>query len=133
MEKTNLGYMVGKRKMTEEDWIWMPHPGHFCASYDCRFILNTYVNGYVISTVGEWVPDSRRKGEREESFETIGLGRLYETVVFKAKKNEDLEHQCCPYLADLDSDNFELDFKGYNDPTLAFKGHYDLCDKWSKK
>ena len=34
----------------------MPHAGHFICSHMCRFKLNTYVNGYIVSTVGEYVP-----------------------------------------------------------------------------
>jgi hypothetical protein len=41
----------------KSEWIWMPHPGHFMLGHYCRFKLNTYVNGYIISTVGELWPD----------------------------------------------------------------------------
>jgi len=40
-----------------EDWIWMPHAGHLCIGSMCKFHLNTYVNGYIVSTVGEYFPD----------------------------------------------------------------------------
>lgn len=36
----------------------MPHAGHLCVGHMCRFHLNTYVNGYIISTVGELWPGS---------------------------------------------------------------------------
>jgi hypothetical protein len=48
-------------EMSKHKWIWMPHAGHFCASHRCRFHLNTYVNGYIISTVGELDWDSNIK------------------------------------------------------------------------
>ena len=41
----------------KHDWIWMPHAGHLCVSRWCRFHLNTYVNGYIVSTVGEYWPE----------------------------------------------------------------------------
>ena len=44
--------------MAKEDWIWMPHPGHFIGASNCKFIMNTYVNGYIVSTVGEYFPDA---------------------------------------------------------------------------
>lgn len=46
----------------KSDRIYMPHAGHFCGSDDCRFHLNTYVNGYIVSTIGEYWPpvDVRR-------------------------------------------------------------------------
>jgi hypothetical protein len=39
------------------DWIWMPHASHLCVAHKCRFHLNTYVNGYIVSTVGEYFPE----------------------------------------------------------------------------
>jgi len=96
----------------------MPHAGHFCGASLCRFRLNTYVNGYIISTVGEYVSGNRTK------FEEIGLNRLYETMVFEAVKSN---HKCCPYEINLDK---EVDFEGYNDAESATKGHYDMIKKW---
>lgn len=43
--------------MSKEEWIWMPHPDHLCIADSCRFRLATYVNGHVVSTVGEYFPD----------------------------------------------------------------------------
>lgn len=76
--------------MKKENWIWMPHAGHFCGSIDCRFRMNTYVGSYIVSTVGEYFPGSNRTGKPEE----IGMNRLYETMVFKARKST---NKCCPY------------------------------------
>lgn len=46
------------KNCSQEGWIWMPHPGHFCAASACRFVLNTYVpTGFIISTIGEYYPD----------------------------------------------------------------------------
>lgn len=45
--------------MSRQDWIWQPHAGHFIGGRYCKFFLNTYVNGYIVSTVGEYFPDSR--------------------------------------------------------------------------
>lgn len=43
--------------MSKQDWVWMPHPGHYIRANDCKFILNTFLNGYIVSTVGEYFPD----------------------------------------------------------------------------
>lgn len=113
----------------------MPHPGHFCGGSRCRFHLNTYVNGYIVSTVGEYVPfrdwkslglelkDIKTKGE----FEEIGVDRLYETMVFKAEKSD---HGCCPWDANVSD---EIDFEGYNESSDAYKGHIAMCEKWDVK
>lgn len=111
--------------MKKEDWIWMPHPGHFCAASSCNFRMNTYVGEYIVSTVGEYVPEAnRRSGKLEE----LGWNRLYETMVFRAIKSKD---PCCPYRADVGGG--ELDMEGYNTAKDALKGHMALCLKWSKK
>lgn len=125
----------------------MPHPGHLCVANDCRFHLNTYVGGYIVSTVGEYWPDSeirkinakisdisiQGKGDewnanymKQIGYEDIGFGRKYETMVFKATKTG---NKCCPW----GQSGWELDFEGYNDPSEACKGHLKFCNKWSKK
>lgn len=129
-----------------KDWIFQPHAGHFICGKDCKFFLNTHVNGYIISTVGEFLPDSRireifaisrnitieGKGDswdrdymKKIGYEEIGCGRKYETMVFKAKY---VENSCCSWQPE----NFDdIDFRGYNDPVEARKGHYELCEKYS--
>ncbi len=132
--------------MSKEDWVWMPHPGHFCAAKDCRFFLNTYVNGYIVSTVGEYWPDSavrkifaNSRGKdiegigdyfdanylNEFGYEKIGFDRLYETMVFKAESSDERD-SCCPFRAYIRGG--ELVLKGYNDPTDAYKGHLEICN-----
>jgi hypothetical protein len=114
--------------------------------------MNTYVNGYIVSTVGEYIPDapvreviaqSRKvvlEGQGDDrladymnklGFEDIGYDRKYETMVFKAKKTED--DSCCPYRMDYDAESDELDFDCYNESKDAFKGHYKLCEKYDSK
>jgi len=123
--------------------IYMPHSGHFICSQWCNFFLNTYVNGYIISTVGEYVPDSDvrrilRKSrnmetdligdeEREDfGFEDIGYKRKYETMVFHAKPSES---KCCPFEV---SDHSGIDFEGYNDPGEAYEGHLRMVNKYKE-
>ena len=136
--------------MKKNKWIWMPHPGHFICAKDCRFILNTYVGKYIVSTVGEYWPDSQvrkifayvrkveikgngdewdfnyRKQMPNNGFEEIGCDRLYETMVFRAEKSKE---KCCPWVASSWS---ELDFAGYMNAEDAYAGHIKLCKKWSK-
>ncbi len=145
---------MGKIKpRTKDKWVWMPHPGHFICSRDCKFILNTYVGGYIVSTVGEYFPDAttreilaQSRGVKLEGigdirradymkkigYEEIGLDRTYETMVFKAakSKSKSKDEACCPYRV---TDYSELDGDGYKKPEEAFKGHLKLCAKWSRK
>lgn len=129
--------------MNKADWIFMPHAGHFIAGSKCQFRLNTYVNGYIVSTVGEYVVDSvvrqimcesrgipfvqGDRGEHEFGYEDIGLDRKYETMVFKAQKAED---KCCPYKIIVQD---EMDFAAYNERDEAYVGHMGMCEKWSTK
>jgi hypothetical protein len=101
-------------------WIWMPHPAHFCGAESCRFRMATYVNGYIVSTIGEWF--LKDKTEKQE----IGLNRFYETMVFKAIKSD---CKACPY--EIES-GCEIDIEGYNEPEEAFEGHYKMCEKYDK-
>lgn len=138
--------------MKKDKWIWMGHAGHFICADKCRFHLNTYVGGYIVSTVGEYWPERavreiharvyNSEWHRENNhllgdnydaaymkrfgFEEIGCGRTYETMVFKAKKTD---YICCPWQMS----GAELDFLGYNNEDEASKGHMKLCNKWSNK
>lgn len=131
------------------DWIWMPHPAHFICARDCRFFLATRVGPYVVSTVGEMIPDAPvreiyaqsrgidlvGRGDerladymRKIGYEEIGCGRKYETLVFRAKAADE-KNSCCPWRIDVSS---ELDGRGYNEPHDAYQGHLELCRKWSE-
>ncbi len=138
--------------MKKENWVWMPHAGHLIVGNDCRFHLNTYVGKYIISTVGEWWSDRKvreihakvckpkwlekniqRLGDdfdhayfKEFGYMEIGCGRTYKTMVFRAKKSKD---KCCPF----EMISGEKDFDGYNDAGDAYKGHLELCKKWTIK
>lgn len=134
--------------MKSKDWVWMPHAGHLVVGSMCRFHLNTLVNGRIVSTVGEYLPpegswpiyaESKRvilegRGDELErdflkkvGFVEIGAGRMYETMVFKARKST---ARCCAWEQ---SSGENLDFDGYNDAGDAAAGHLAMCKKWAKK
>lgn len=140
----------------KENWIWQPHPGHFCLSDRCKFHLNTYVGGYIVSTVGELWNDrevrriharihnpewhelnDHRKGDdydnayfKQFGYEDIGYERKYETMVFKSKKMEESECGACKYRIIVSKD---VDYDAYNSPEEAYAGHMKLCKKWGSK
>ena len=129
--------------MDKSKWVWMGHAAHFILGRKCRFRLATVVGKYIVSTVGEWVPDNSMlditkpefrllQGDNKEyayikkyGCENIGHGRKYETMVFKAKKSR---HKCCPY----EITGSELDGSSYNKPEDAYKGHLEMCERFSK-
>ena len=135
--------------MQKQDWIWMPYPGHLIVARDCRFHLNTCVGDFIVSTVGDYLPDApvreilarsrgislEGKGDRrladylqQVGYEEVGAGRLFETMVFVAKKDE--PNSCCPFRQ---ADGVEVDARGYNDPHEAYCGHMEMCEKWSQR
>lgn len=103
-----------------ERWVWMPHAGHFVGER-CDFRLNTYVGTVLVSSVGEYrrTPD----GDIAE----IGVGRLYETMVFRAAP---AVVGCCPWEI-VDAEAVEV--RGYNTPAAARAGHLALCREWAAK
>ena len=109
--------------MKKEKWIWQPHAGHFIGSSSCNFRMNTYVGKYIVSTVGEYKNSLTKEGE----WEPLGMDRLYETMVFKAQRSG---YGCCKWRIIVEK---EMDMKGYNDEKSAYKGHLELCKKWSSK
>lgn len=144
-------------KITRDKWIWMPHPAHYICARDCKFFLATKIGDYIISTIGEYWPDSQirkihaeihdpkwweeNKHEKGDSFDykyakhfgfdDIGAGRKYETMVFKAIPSSEkgpTHCKACPFQIES-GDNCDGD--GYNDPKEAFEGHYKLCEKYS--
>ena len=136
--------------MKKDKWIWMPHAGHFICGNDCKFHLNTYVGGYIVSTVGELEPDMavreikarvrgitlegmgdarRADAMKKLGWDEIGCGRTYETMVFKATKAPK-DEGCCPWRQVSGS---SVDFEGYNDAESAREGHMKLCEKWAKR
>ena len=132
----------------KNDWIWMPHPAHFICAHSCRFILATYIpnSQVIVSTVGEYVPDSairqinwefgvKRKelqpGDaglsqylKARGFDEVGCDRTFEA------KPSPKKVFCCPYEIIVSE---ELDFNGYNEAGDAHKGHFLLCEEYDKR
>ena len=96
--------------------------GHFICSHDCRFHIHTHVNGYCVSTVGEYRPPYIEAGK---GWEEIGYGRIYETMVFKLPNNAS-----CGNSGKHIEDYGELECVGYNDHDAANAGHEAMCTKY---
>lgn len=134
--------------MEKSDWIWLPNAGHLIIGHECRFHLLTCVGDFIVSTLGEWWPDRQlreviadSRGIKIEAnedlwdveymkkigFLNIGYERKYESMVFLSEKSP--ESFLYPVTI---ADWKEIDFIGYNEAKDAWKGHMELCDKWSK-
>lgn len=138
-----------------EKWEWFGHAAHLVVSRLCQFHLATKVGDYLVSTVGEYWPsrssreihaevhdptwlakNRHRKGDdfdhaymQRFGFEEIGVGRKYETVVFKATSRCTADG--CGCNLPIPDDWTGLDFGSYNDAGSATRGHYAICEKWS--
>ena len=112
--------------MPKSEWIWMPHAAHYMGYRKCQFRLATYVGDWIVSTIGE---RGDKDSESGSGYEEIRVGRIYESIVFKAKPADD-ECDACPYIVADFGDTLEE--QGYNNGREAYNGHIALCEKWSK-
>lgn len=146
--------LIAARKLLvpREDWQWFGNAAHLNVGQDCRFHLATLVGPWLVSTVGEYLPDSGvreimpqsrgitltgRGDERRASwmkqvgYEEIGAGRKYETMVFRA--GEPCTAKGCNCGLPLAEDWSELDSDGYNDVGSATRGHMAMCERWADR
>lgn len=106
----------------ESEWKWQGSAGHFICSDQCAYRLCTVVGDYVVSTVGDYYPVGGSVRE------TVGAGRLYETMVFRAAP---CSHDDCDELHQADGHN--LDMTAANTRTEARAAHLAMCRKWATK
>jgi len=145
--------------VSKEDWFWMPHVAHLCVGNWCRFHLATYVNGHIISTVGEYLPDSdvrrcilegniTRSFHSEEEKEKMRLvlskigddfDRYYINLLGYEEIGCNRKYETMVFAAEkIDEEccryyaliEFCIDSIGYNCPSEATRGHYAMCEKF---
>ena len=135
-----------------EEWEWFGSAMHFICGQDCRFHLGTLVGPWVVSTVGELLPDSNSwdiyadtKGVKLEGrgdarrydflnkvgYVEVGSGRKYETMVFRATGKRCDADEC--HCQQPEWSGSELDTDGYNERGDAQRGHYAMCEKWASR
>ena len=114
-------------KITFRGWA-----GHFICSYRCLFQLNTLVEygdqKVVVSTVGRMMKKSI--STYLHNYEEVGNGRYYETMVFMAKKFDEV------WDADVQKQVYfesEWAYSRIEDGWKANKGHYAVIEEISKK
>lgn len=100
----------------ESEWQWCGYAGHFIAARGCRFHLHTRIGDYTVSTLGDYYPsDADPDGPPTE----VGLGRLYETMVFAVVDDPD------NHMGRMDPSALHTDY--YNDAVAACDGHRAIC------
>ncbi len=134
------------------EWEWFGSAGHLIVSQDCRFHLCTKVGPWLISTVGEWLPDSgswhiyaetrgieiEGRGDARRAdflnkvgYIEIGAGRKYETMVFPLTEDRCTTEDCACFMPVV-REWSELDTDGYNLRGDAHQGHLAMCEKWAQ-
>lgn len=136
-----------------DEWEWFGSAGHLIVGEDCRFHLCTKVGPWLVSTVGEWLPDEisreihaevrgvtlKGRGDarradfmRKFGYLEIGSGRKYETMVFRLTDERCTADDCqcgMPLVADWCG----IDSAGYNVRGDAQRGHYAMCETWAQR
>jgi hypothetical protein len=136
--------------------VELAHAGHFICGHMCQMRRATYVNGYIVSTVGEYAPsivfDKERRTDRrylpndsagdlvgmhvrpradDDKFEPLGVGpHLYETMVFPARRRKGKGAVCCPYVI---SDASGLEQVRHMTADEAVKFHEKTVRKYERK
>ena len=106
---------------------WLGHKQHFICAHDCQFNLATIVGSYVVSTIGEYHPNSKRRGDVLGDMQDIGWKRKYETMVFKITS----ERQGCGCPV-VDGPMSELATNGYDEARDATLGHMAMIKQVSE-
>lgn len=114
-----------------EKWQWFGVAGHFIGSSNCLFHMTTRIGKYLVSSVGEYFPFGvPTNGWTWADVVEVGLGRKYETMVFKiGKVCRDPECNC----RRPEINPRELTMLPANRRGDAQKNHIKLCLEYASK
>jgi hypothetical protein len=112
------------RAIPQSRWKWFGCPGHFIGWRSCHVRLHTRVGDYRISTVGAYFPTGMAQGHFDQG-EEIGLGRRYETYVFRVEGHG--EHGEGVMDSGLEIDSLSADTEA-----AATENHMAMCRKWAR-
>ncbi len=106
----------------KSEWVWYGYAGHLCVGKQCAYHLCTRVGGFLVSTVGHYLP----RGQDE--METIGIGdnAYFETMVFACDGDEPSGD---PNVLSFS----KLDCERYAKSIDAERGHRAMCEKYAAK
>lgn len=154
--------MTGERKgpgnkvrkdSTGKGWRWFGCAGHFICSQWCRFHLCTEVGRYLVSTVGEYVPDEpvreihcqchgitlEGRGDarladymKKVGFQPLGAGpHPYETMVFRLTNGRCAVKDCDCGFPNVDYR--EIDGQRSMTAGGATAFHMKMCEKYARE
>lgn len=108
------------------EWQWFGQPGHFILSDYCHHHLCTRIGDYLVSTVGDFRPNSPDSPQRE-----IGVGRLYETYVFNVKDALLCDETACGCVMPVKFERREIDSLSASNNGEADANHAKMCAKYA--
>ena len=138
------------RAIPESEWRWFGNAGHLIVSSNCQFHLCTQIGDFLVSTVGEYVPDApvremlainrgvelTGRGDarladymNKFGFEEIGVNRTYESMVFRVTGDVCHAPGCACGLPSVDYAHLAL--LGYTTAGAATLGHMALCRQYA--
>lgn len=107
--------------------VWHGQAGHFVGWRDCQWHLCTEVNGYIISTLGEYIPNRQRNTVGQAMPLGLSPDDLYESMIFEVGGH-------CPCgCGHPTQSGSSLDMNRYKTPLEARLGHMKLVEEYSKK
>src|SRR5205807_1020179 len=137
------------KKTTKHEWQWFGNAGHLIVGRWCQFHLCTLVNGFLVSTVGQYVPDAgvreivansrgiqlEGRGDarladymKKVGYEPLGAGpHCYETMVFDARNGKVCDAPECNCGLPHPDNWSELDSCRWMTAREAREGHYSFC------
>jgi len=140
-----------KATVPPQNWRWYGNHGHFICGWWCRFHLATKVGPWLISTVGQYLPEEASRESiagargitlegrgdarladfmKKVGYDEIGVGRTFETMVFRAGRPCSSDECGCGLPT---TNGHELDFRPYNRAGEATRGHMAMCRKWARR
>ena len=114
----------------QTQWKWFGMAGHFIESNDCRFHLCTRVGDVLVSTVGDYRPRHKWKGDRPGDRTEIGIGRMFETYVFQIMEGKGCACGCGCGIPKFNLS--EIESKGCNEQPTANQNHLTMCIKYAE-
>lgn len=102
-------------------WKWYGYAGHLTVGKRCAYHLCTRVGGFLISTVGHYLPRGSDK------MEPIGAGAeaLFETFVFRCEGEAEGGDPIIPSFEEIDGERYAQSID-------AERGHYHFCEKYAE-
>lgn len=104
------------------EWVWYGYAGHLCVGTRCAYHLCTRVGGFLISTVGHYLP----KGDDKMAAIGASCHDYFETMVFPCGQRDNPSGD--PDIIDF----VELECTRYAKSIDAERGHRAICEKYAK-